>query len=80
MDDKTIMETMLYSVKGTCDLYMHGAIESGSANVHNTFSCALDKALKMQNDIYNKMVSKGWYQVEQVKQPEIEKCKQNYSM
>ncbi len=80
MDDKTIMETMLYAVKGTCDLYMHGAIEAANNDVHCAFSCALDKALKMQNDIYSKMVSKGWYQVEQIPQPEIDKSKQKFSM
>ena len=28
MDDKMIMENLLNTTKGVCDLYMHGAIES----------------------------------------------------
>ena len=31
MDDKALMEDMLMTVKGVCDLYMHGTIESGTA-------------------------------------------------
>ena len=42
MDDKCLMENMLLTTKGVCDLYMHGTIESATANVH----CAFDKALK----------------------------------
>ena len=28
MDDKNLMESLLMSTKGVCDLYMHGSIES----------------------------------------------------
>lgn len=72
MDDKTLMETMLYAVKGTCDLYLHGAIESSTGNVHGAFSNALDEALCMQNQIYNKMSEKGWYQTKQAEQTKID--------
>ena len=42
MDDKTIMENLLLTTKGVCDLYMHGTIESaGTSNVHSTFKTAL---------------------------------------
>ena len=33
MDDKCLMENLLLVEKGVCDLYMHGTIESGTANV-----------------------------------------------
>ena len=50
MNDRFIMENLLLTTKGVCDLYMHGAIESATCNVHDTF----DKAL-------NKRASMGWY-------------------
>ncbi len=28
MDDKCIMENLLHTAKGVCDLYLHGTIES----------------------------------------------------
>ncbi|MBQ3082297.1 MAG: spore coat protein [Clostridia bacterium] len=72
MDDKTIMENMLYAVKSTCDLYLHGAVESTTGNVHGAFSNALDEALQMQNQIYNKMSQKGWYQTKQATSQQIQ--------
>ena len=35
--DKEIMENLLNTVKGVCDLYMHGTIESSTQNVHAAF-------------------------------------------
>ena len=65
MDDKTIMENLLLTTKGVCDLYMHGTIESaGTSNVHSTFKTALTDALSMQGDIYKTMTDKGWYQTQ----------------
>lgn len=72
MDDKKLMEAMLYSVKSTCDLYLHGAIESCTGNVHGAFNNALDEALQMQNAIYNKMSEKGWYQNTPAPQAQID--------
>ena len=40
MDDKCTMENILLTTKGVCDLYLHGTIESSTANVHQTFSGA----------------------------------------
>ncbi len=34
MDDKCIMENILLTTKGVCDLYLHGAIESPTPNAH----------------------------------------------
>ena len=34
MNDKEIMEGILLTTKGVCDLYMHGSIESATPNVH----------------------------------------------
>ena len=33
MDDRDIMENILLTTKGVCDLYMHGSIESATPNV-----------------------------------------------
>ena len=41
MDDKCIMENILLTTKGVCDLYLHGTIESSTANVHQSFDSAL---------------------------------------
>lgn len=68
MDDKSIMENLLNCTKGTCDLYMHGAIESPTPNVREAFCSALNTSLTMQEGIYSQMTQKGWYQVQQAPQ------------
>ena len=77
MDDKCIMENLLLTTKGVCDLYMHGTIEASTANVHQTFNQALNDSLCMQDDIYKEMSAKGWYQMEQAEQQKIMKVKNN---
>lgn len=79
MNDKNLMENILLLEKGVCDLYMHGTIESSTDNVHNAFNSALNNALCMQDDIYDKMAAKGWYPVEQVEQNKINGVKQKFS-
>ncbi len=79
MNDKNLMEDILLLEKGACDLFMHGAIESSSSNVHQAFSSALSDALCMQDTIYDKMTEKGWYTTEQVEQQKIDNLKQKFS-
>ena len=79
MDDKQIMESILLTTKGACDLYMHGTIESPTANVHQTFSTALNDTLCMQDNIYKQMSQKGWYTAENVPQSKIDQVKQKFT-
>ena len=60
MQDREIMENELSLIKGVCDLYMHGAIESSTTEVHNAFKNALNESLDIQNKLYNLMKDKGW--------------------
>ncbi|HHX72015.1 MAG TPA: spore coat protein [Clostridiales bacterium] len=80
MDEKTLMEDLLLTVKGACDLYLHGAIESGTQNVHCAFTQGLQDTLAMQNQIYSQMSQRGWYQTTQAEQPKIDQAIQKFSM
>ena len=79
MNDQAIMENILLTTKGVCDLYMHGAIESSTQNVHQTFDTALQDSLCMQSEIYGKMASKGWYPTQQAEQQKIDQVRQKFS-
>ena len=79
MNDQAIMENILLTTKGVADLYLHGAIESSTPNVHQTFSTALDSTLCMQDQVYQKMSAKGWYQTTPAQQTEIDQVKQKFS-
>ncbi len=77
MEDRDLMEKELLIVKGICDLYLHGAIESSTAEVHQAFTDALNQSLNIQNKIYNLMVEKGWYKTEMAEQQKIDCVKQS---
>lgn len=79
MDDKCIMENLLHTTKGVCDLYMHGTIESTTQNVNEAFKCALNETLCMQDSIYKQMSAKNWYTTEQVPQQKINQVKQKFT-
>ncbi len=79
MDDRNLMQNLLLLEKGCCDLYMHGAVESGTQNVHLAFNSAFADSLSMQNEIYTKMAGKGWYSPKPVEQQKIDSVKQQFS-
>ena len=80
MDDKQVMQNLLNNTKAVCDLYMHGTIESSTANVHQAFSTALNDALCMQDAIYKKMSEKGWYQPQSAPQQQLDQLRQKFSV
>lgn len=79
MEDKDLMEKELLIIKGVCDLYLHGTIESSTAEVHEAFKCALNESLDIQNKIFNLMSEKGWYKMDTVEQQKIDAAKQKFS-
>lgn len=79
MTDRDYMENMLMLEKGTCDLLMHGTIESSSTDVHQTFSTSLNAALQRQEQIYGKMQAKGWYPTEQVQQSKRNEARMKFA-
>ena len=80
MEDKDLMENELLVIKGVCDLYLHGAIESSTAEVHEAFKCALNESLDIQNKLYNLMSEKGWYKTDCAEQTKIDTAKQKFSV
>lgn len=79
MDDRNIMENLLLTTKGVCDLYLHGTIESATPQVHGAFQSALTDALSMQADIYAGMSEKGWYPSEKAESQQIRKVRDKFS-
>lgn len=79
MEDRDLMEKELLIIKGVCDLYLHGTIESTTAEVHSAFKEALNESLNIQNKLYNLMAEKGWYKTETADQAKIDAAKQKYS-
>lgn len=78
MNDRDIMENILLTTKGVCDLYLHGSIESSTQGVHQAFSTALNESLRMQNGVYQQMTEKGWYSSQQAQQAQVQQVKEKY--
>ena len=79
MEDKDLLEKELLTIKGVCDLYLHGVEESSTAEVHKAFQSALTTSLNIQNKLYNIMAEKGWYKTDIAEQAKISTLKQKYA-
>ena len=79
MEDKELMENHLSLVKGICDLYLHGMIESSTKEVHEQFQNALNEELNIQNKLYNLMKERNWYQTDEADISKINIAKQKVS-
>ena len=79
MEDKDLMEKELLVIKGVCDLYLHGTIESSTQNVHQAFDSALEESLCIQDNIYKKMSAKGWYSSETAQPEKVQKVKNQFA-
>ena len=78
MQDKELMEQELLTIKGVCDLYLHGALEATTAEVHMAFKDALNESLNIQNKLYNLMKERNWYQTDNAEQTKIDSAKQKF--
>lgn len=79
MEDRDLMENELLVIKGVCDLYLHGTLESTTAEVHCAFKEALNTSLDIQNKLYNLMAEKGWYKTDTAEQTKIDAAKTKYA-
>ena len=78
MSDREVMENILLTTKGVCDLYMHGSIESATPKVRQAFTAALNDSLSMQGCVYERMANNGWFPSEQADTQKINQVRQKY--
>ena len=79
MDNKTVLEGILWDLKCLSDLFLHGTMESSAETLHKTFQDALNDILNLQNDLYNLMSEEGMYSVSQVSETKITKTKGKFT-
>lgn len=71
MDDKYLMENLMFGSKVINDLYMHGVIESTNEKVNNAFNKAIQDTLKMHYEIFKAMETVGFYSISNVDESKI---------
>lgn len=75
MDNKYLMENILYASKVLNDLYLHGVIESSNEKISLLFNKVIHETLKMHNEIYKAMEEVGIYTITNVNESKIEQTK-----
>ena len=76
MDDKYLMENLMYGSKVINDLYMHGFIESTNEKVFVCFTKALQDTSKMHYEIFKAMEDSGFYNMKNVEESKIKQTKE----
>ncbi len=79
MDNKTMLEGILWDLKSLGDLFLHGSIESGTKNIHKAFKDALNDILTLQNDLYTLMSDENMYTIEKVAETKITKVQNKFN-
>ena len=79
MDDKTMLEGILWDLKVLGDLCLHGSIESGVNEVHNCFAKSLNEVLDLQNELFGVMSDLGMYNMTNVEISKINKTISKYN-
>ena len=55
IDDKFIMEEYLIILKGTCEVYVHGTLESSNDDIRSILKHGLDETMKNQASTFELM-------------------------
>ena len=79
MDNKTMLEGILWDLKVMSELTLHGTIESGTTNVNKAFQNSLIDILTLQNDLYTLMNEEGMYETSTVSETKIAKTKNKFN-
>ena len=76
MEDKYLMENLMYGSKVINDLYMHGFIEASNDRVFEVFTKALQETSKLHNEIFKAMENAGFYNMSNVDEKKIKQTKE----
>lgn len=79
LTEQEIMNDMLSSQKFMTEIYNTFSNECASDDVRNTFMNILNDEHKIQYELFDEMSKRGWYQVTNAKQNEIQQVKQQFS-
>ena len=79
MDNKTMLEGILWDLKVMGELTLHGTIESSTPEVNKEFQNSLIDILNLQNDLYTLMSEENMYETSTVSETKIAKTKNKFN-
>ena len=77
MDNKEILEGILWDLKGISSLALYGALESKTNKVNKVFRDSLLEFLDLQHTLFNKMYDCGMYKVCEIEESKITSKKES---
>ena len=78
MTDKELISNYLLLLKSETEVYIHGTIESSNKCVRNLLKSCLSDILISQEETFNIMVQKKFYEVENIKKSSIKKIYEKF--
>ena len=79
MDNKTMLEGILWDLKVMGELTLHGTMESGTPEVNKVFQNSLIDILNLQHDLYTLMKEENMYETSMVSETKIAKAKNQFN-
>lgn len=79
MDNKTMLEGILWDLKVMGELTLHGTIESSTPEINKVFQNSLIDILNLQNDLYTLMSEENMYETSTVSETKIAKTKNKFN-
>ena len=79
MDNKTMLEGILWDLKVMGELTLHGTIESSTPEINKVFQNSLIDILNLQNDLYTLMSEEKMYETSTVSETKIAKTKNKFN-
>ena len=77
--DQDLLEDVLITEKNLCSLLTTGVTECATANVRTDIKDVLNNELDIQNQVFNTMSTKGWYQPEAAEQNKITQARNKFA-
>lgn len=79
LTDQDLANEVLTLEKSLSSIYHFAVQESSTQPLHNELKSTLNDVICKESETFNLMAQKGWYQIEQVPMPQIEKVKTKYA-
>ena len=79
LTDQDLATEVLTLEKSLSSIYHFAVQESSTEPLHSELKSNLNDVICKESDTFNLMAQKGWYQIEQVPMPQIEKVKTKFA-
>ncbi|SHJ76040.1 Coat F domain-containing protein [Geosporobacter subterraneus DSM 17957] len=77
--EKELMNDLLMSEKQVSSAYTVGITESSCANLRSVLALCEQNVLKNQEEFFNVMSKRGWYQIKKAPSQDIQRVKDKYN-